>query len=114
MLQIFYDRYGWIYASRYDGQIVWYACTWFQEIGIILSGGGGGQLPFGTFPNDGDDGDDGDESFELGDGLAEFEVAFLAKCNSRVGAEEDTSYDWTIKWALSLISTFLILDYESH
>ena len=25
-------------------------CTWFPEIGTILRGGGGGQLPFGTFP----------------------------------------------------------------
>ena len=27
MLQFFYDRYGCIYARRYDGQIVWNACT---------------------------------------------------------------------------------------
>ena len=26
---IFYDRYGCIYARRYDGQIVWNAGTWF-------------------------------------------------------------------------------------
>ena len=29
MLQHFYDRYGCIYAWRYDGQIVWNTCTWF-------------------------------------------------------------------------------------
>ena len=33
---IFYDRYGCIYARRYDGQIVWNACTWFPEIMCIL------------------------------------------------------------------------------
>ena len=37
-----------VYVRRYDGQIVWNACTWFPEMGTILRGGG--QLPFGTFP----------------------------------------------------------------
>ena len=41
MLQIFYDRYGCIYARRYDDQTVSNACTWFPE---------GGQLPSWTFP----------------------------------------------------------------
>ena len=50
MFQIVYDIYDCIYARRYDGQIVWNACTWFPEIGTTLRGGGGGQLPFGTFP----------------------------------------------------------------
>ena len=27
MLQIFYNGYGYIYARRYEGQIVWNACT---------------------------------------------------------------------------------------
>ena len=31
ILQIFYDRYGSIYARRYDGQIVWNACTWLLQ-----------------------------------------------------------------------------------
>ena len=35
---IFYDRYGCIYARRYDGQIVWNAYTWLPEIGTILRG----------------------------------------------------------------------------
>ena len=35
ILQIFYDRYGSIYARRYDGQIVWNACTWFPKIWTI-------------------------------------------------------------------------------
>ena len=48
--KLFYNGLGRIYANRYDGQIVWNACTWFPEIGTILRGGGGGQLPFGTFP----------------------------------------------------------------
>ena len=30
--------------------VIWNACTWFPEIGTILRGEGGGQLPFGTFP----------------------------------------------------------------
>ena len=47
MLHIAHDRYGCIYARRYDGQIVRNACTWFPEIGTILRGGG--QLRFGTF-----------------------------------------------------------------
>ena len=42
--------YGCIYASRYEGQIVWNACTWFPEIGTIRAAGGGVQRPFGTFP----------------------------------------------------------------
>ena len=46
----YYDRYGCTYARRYDGQLVWNACTLFPEIGTILRGGGGGHLPFGTFP----------------------------------------------------------------
>ena len=49
MLQIFCNRYGRIYARRYEGQIIWNACIWFPEMGTIL-GGGGGQLPFGTYP----------------------------------------------------------------
>ena len=36
ILQIFYNGYGCIYARRYEGQIVWNACTWFPEIGTIL------------------------------------------------------------------------------
>ena len=35
-IAIFYDRYGCIYARRYDGWIVWHACTWFPEIRTIL------------------------------------------------------------------------------
>ena len=35
ILQIFYNRYGCIYARRYDGQMVWNACLWFTEIGTI-------------------------------------------------------------------------------
>ena len=31
----FYNGYGCIYARRYDGQIVWNACTWFPEICVI-------------------------------------------------------------------------------
>ena len=42
MFQIVYDRYCCIYARRYDGQIVWNACTWFPEIGTILRGEGWG------------------------------------------------------------------------
>ena len=49
-IAIFYSGYGCIYARRYEGQIVWNACTWFSEIGTILKGGGGGQLLFRTFP----------------------------------------------------------------
>ena len=49
MLQIFCNRYGRIYARRYEGQIIWNAFIWFPEMGTIL-GGGGGQLPFGTYP----------------------------------------------------------------
>ena len=40
MLQISYDRYGCIYARRYDEQIVWNACTWFPEKGTIQRVGG--------------------------------------------------------------------------
>ena len=32
----FYDRYGCIYARRYDDWIVWNARTWFPKIGTIL------------------------------------------------------------------------------
>ena len=32
MLQIIFDWYGCIYARRYDGQIVWNACTRFPEV----------------------------------------------------------------------------------
>ena len=47
----FNNGYGWIYAGRYEGQMVWNPCTWFPEMGIILRGGvWGGQLQFGTFP----------------------------------------------------------------
>ena len=45
MLQFFYDRYGCIYERRYDGQIVWNACTlepsskwvlfWFFSIQLL-------------------------------------------------------------------------------
>ena len=35
ILQIFYDRYGCIFARRYDGWIVWSACTWFPDKGVI-------------------------------------------------------------------------------
>ena len=40
MLQFFYDRYGCIYGRKYDGQIVWNACTRFPEMGTILRGEG--------------------------------------------------------------------------
>ena len=29
------NGYSCIYARRYEGQIVWNACTWFLEIGVI-------------------------------------------------------------------------------
>ena len=29
-----------VYVRRYDGQIVWNACTWFPELGTILRGRG--------------------------------------------------------------------------
>ena len=32
----FYNGYGRMYARRYEGQIVWNACTWFPETGTIL------------------------------------------------------------------------------
>ena len=32
--------HGCIYASRYEGQIVWNTCNWFPEKGTILKGGG--------------------------------------------------------------------------
>ena len=35
-IAIFYSRYGYIYARRYEGEIVWNACTWFPEIRTIL------------------------------------------------------------------------------
>ena len=37
---ISYNGYGRINARRYEGKIVWNACTWFPEIGTILWGGG--------------------------------------------------------------------------
>ena len=36
ILQFFYNRYGYIYARGYEGQIVWNVCTWFPEIRTIL------------------------------------------------------------------------------
>ena len=42
MLHIAHDRYGCIYARRYDGQLMWNACTWFPEIGTSLRSGGWG------------------------------------------------------------------------
>ena len=42
MLQFFYNWYGPIYTRRYEGQIVWNACTWIPEIGPILRGRGWG------------------------------------------------------------------------
>ena len=35
LLQFLYDIYGCIYARRYDGWIVWNACTWFPDTGVI-------------------------------------------------------------------------------
>ena len=34
-IAIFYNGYGCIFARRYEGQIVWNACTWFPDIGVI-------------------------------------------------------------------------------